>query len=145
MKKIVGALLRRIRRYCERRGIRLESIHARRAGKIHKCVFFISTPTHGNLGDHAIVLAQYQLFEQLGAEKNIVEITRQQYERYRSYLQSIIKPEDLIVIDGGGNIGTLWPEEETKMRDIITRFPDNPIFIFPQTAFFPVIQMEKLL
>lgn len=136
MKKIARALRRHIRCFWESREIWLESVHARRADEMRKCVFFISTPTHGNLGDHAIVLAQYRLFEQLGAGESIVEITRAQYERYRSFLQRVIKPEDVIVIDGGGNIGTMWPEEENKMRDIITRFPDNPIFIFPQTAFF---------
>ena len=51
-------------------------------------------------------------------------------------MKYIISHNQIIVIDGGGNIGTLWPEEENKMRDIISRFPDNPIYIFPQTAFF---------
>ena len=41
---------------------------------------------------------------------------------------------DVIVIDGGGNMGSLWPEEEHKMQDIALRFAQNPMFIFPQTA-----------
>jgi len=44
---------------------------------------------------------------------------------------------DLIIrhINGAGNIGTLWIEEE-KMRDIIYRFENNPIIIFPQSIYF---------
>lgn len=30
------------------------------------CIFFISTPQHGNLGDQAIVYAQMKFFESLG-------------------------------------------------------------------------------
>ena len=101
-----------------------------------RCIYFISTPTHGNLGDHAIVFAQYQLMKKLSVEKNVVEITRRQYERNRDRLTHIIKQKDLIIIDGGGSMGTLWLQEEYKMRDIVQRFPDNPVFIFPQTAYF---------
>lgn len=101
-----------------------------------KTIYFIATPIYDNLGDQAIVNAQMLLFQDIGLKKNIVEITRYQYEKLKGYLQKLIRKEDLIVIDGGGNMGTLWPEEEQKMRDIIKRFSENPIFIFPQTAYF---------
>jgi len=101
-----------------------------------KCIFFISTPVHGNLGDQAIVYAQYQMMKNIGYEKNVVEITRPEYEGLRKILSRVVKEKDIIVIDGGGNIGTLWQAEENKMRDIIQRFPENVLFIFPQTAYF---------
>lgn len=102
-----------------------------------KCIFFIATPNHGNLGDHAIVYAQWQLLQDIGADDYIIELSRTEYETFKISLSKfIIKRKDLIIIDGGGNIGTLWLEEEYKMRDIITRFSQNPIYIFPQTAFF---------
>jgi len=101
-----------------------------------KCIYFIATPIHGNLGDHAIVYAQYSLMEELGLQENVIEICRPCYEESKKKLQRLIKEDDLIVIDGGGNLGTLWPEEEEKMRDIVQRFPKNPIFIFPQTAYY---------
>lgn len=101
-----------------------------------KLVFFISTPTHGNLGDQAIVYGQYKIFDDLGYGNSIVEIKKYDYIRMKEFLPDIIDRDDIIIIDGGGNIGTLWLEEEKKMRDIITRFSDNSVFIFPQTAFF---------
>jgi len=104
--------------------------------KNNKCIIFISTPLHGNLGDHAIVYAQYKMMKSIGGKDNIIEITRPSYEQLKDKLQRIIKPQDIIIIDGGGNIGTLWIQEENKMRDIIERFCSNPIFIFPQTAYF---------
>ena len=47
---------------------------------IHAChkqaIVFISTPTHGNLGDQAIVYSQYRFFESMRLSKRIVEIHR---------------------------------------------------------------------
>lgn len=101
-----------------------------------KAIVFISTPTHGNLGDQAIVNAQYLFFENLGKKNNIVEVTSAEYSVNAGRIQKFINEDDVIVIDGGGNIGTLWIWEEQKMHDIIKRFPNNPMFIFPQTAFY---------
>ena len=99
-------------------------------------IWFIATPRHGNLGDHAIVEMQYAFFADMGLAKRIAELSRQEYLVMKNRLSRWIRPCECIVIDGGGNVGTLWIEEERKMRDVIERFPDNPICIFPQTAFF---------
>lgn len=94
----------------------------------------IATPTHGNLGDHAIVRAEKLLLADMGIAT--FEVERYQYERLRRQIGRAVSPRDLIVIDGGGNVGTLWPEENDKMNDVVVRFAGNPVVIFPQTAFF---------
>lgn len=110
--------------------IKLKWLH-----RIHKqAIVFISTPTHGNLGDQAIVYSQYLFFKSMGLEKQIVEIHRYCYERWKEKFSQVINSNDLIVIDGGGNMGSLWPDEEKKMQDIALRFIDNRVFVFPQTA-----------
>ncbi len=100
------------------------------------CIFILSTPRHGNLGDHAIVISQCKLFSDLGLKNNIIEFTDTEYSVCKDVLSKSVNSNDLIIIDGGGNIGTLWIEAEEAMRDIIKRFPRNPIFIMPQTAHF---------
>lgn len=112
--------------------------------KNKKCIFFIATPIHGNLGDHAIVYAQYKIIEEICGKGNIVEISKNLYEAAKGKLERYIRNTDLIIIDGGGNIGTLWILEEYKMRDIIIRFKENPIFIFPQTAYFEQSNVGKI-
>lgn len=96
--------------------------------------FILSTPRHGNLGDHAIVFSQHKLLKSL--RLNTIEINETTYAVCKKRIPILVKPQDIIIIDGGGNIGTLWPEAENTMRDIIKRFPNNPIFIMPQTAYF---------
>lgn len=101
-----------------------------------KTAVLISTPSHGNLGDQAIVCAQRCFLAETIPDYAAFEIQRYQYERSRERIRQMVRPVDLIVIDGGGNVGTLWPEESDKMNDIVTRFRTNPVVIFPQTAYF---------
>ena len=99
-------------------------------------VYFIATPQHGNLGDQAIVYAEHQVFERNGLSANVVEIPNSVYLKYCQRIQKIVNLNDLIVIDGGGNLGTLWETEDDKIADIILRFRDNRIIVFPQTCFY---------
>lgn len=98
--------------------------------------FIIATPEHGNLGDHAIVVSEIKLLEMSGYKNRVVEITNSEYYDFKDVLQLYIMPEDLVVIDGGGNLGTLWPWEDDKISDIIDTFRDNAILVFPQTCFY---------
>ncbi len=95
----------------------------------------ISTPMHGNLGDQAIVYSQIRFLRDCGI-KRIVEIGSIDYLRYRSIISRLISRKDVIIIDGGGSIGSLWPTEANRINDVVTRFKTNPVIIFPETAFF---------
>ena len=97
-------------------------------------VVFVCTPIHGNLGDQAIVYAQYKFFDDLGLGNRILEITDPDYYRLKDILHNLLDEKDIIVIDGGGNIGTLWPREDKIIREIIDIFVKNKIYIFPQTV-----------
>lgn len=99
-------------------------------------IFFIATPIHGNLGDHAIVYAQYELFQRLGYGENIIEIRSWNYTIDKKFIQKKVKQRDVIVIDGGGSLGILWKHEDEQITDIIERFNKNRIIMFPQTCFY---------
>ena len=43
---------------------------------------------------------------------------------------------DIILIHGGGFLGTLWMGQELHVRKIIETFPNNKIIILPQTIFY---------
>ena len=118
---LTNAMLRRLRSHQEQ--------YARSA-------ILIATPMHGNLGDQAIVFAQREFLADNFPDFDIFEIHRYQYELSREKIVELVRPGDLIVIDGGGNVGTLWPEENDKMNDIVRRFAGSPVVVFPQTAFF---------
>lgn len=101
-----------------------------------RSAILIATPIHRNLGDQAIVLAQREFLSDRFPDLSIFEICRFQYELSRELIERLVRPCDLIVIDGGGNVGTLWPAENKKMNDIVQRFSNNAVVVFPQTAYF---------
>ena len=92
------------------------------------------TPVHGNLGDHAIALAEYKLLE----DCNIKPFEIPTYEEFLIYdhiLKNITK-DAVILITGGGSIGSQWMVEEEFIRRIINDYKEHKIIVFPQTIFY---------
>lgn len=108
-----------------------------------RCVI-VATPVHGNLGDQAIVFAERKMLKRLYPERKILEISNSEYLCFSDLCRKYIKPEDLIIIDGGGNLGSLWPNEDKKISGIISNFPKNKIRIFPQTCYYDTEKDREL-
>lgn len=96
--------------------------------------FLILTPEHGNLGDHAIAHVETELLAQSGI--SWIEITGKQLDVLKRYKLLGIMNKYPILINGGGNLGTLWMETEQVQRDIIQSNPNSPIIILPNTIFY---------
>lgn len=105
-----------------------------------KKIFFAGTPLHGNLGDHAIAVAMQEFFRRFFPEQVTIEVPGirilQISKRWPSFFSKRACPTDIVVIIGGGFLGTLWMNEELMVRATVKLFPGNRITIFPQTIFF---------
>jgi len=101
-----------------------------------KRIILIGSPEHGNLGDHAISVAEMQFFKDKIPEFETVEISGYMYRKAGNYLKKLINSNDIIAITGGGFIGDIWMEEEFLVRSIIENFSENKIIVMPQTIFF---------
>lgn len=101
-----------------------------------KRIILFCTPEHGNLGDHAIAIAQHKFLKENYSEIKIIEITSTFYLKKKEKIKKLINKEDILIISGGGFLGSLWLNEEEIVRDIIKIFIENKIVIFPQTIFF---------
>ena len=99
-------------------------------------IIMLDTPEHGNLGDHAIVYVQRLFLEEHMQQPVIFEFTHADWYYMRSRLASEMRRDDVIILPGGGFIGTLWEREQDVLVDIMETLADHPIFIFPQTVFF---------
>lgn len=96
----------------------------------------IGTLEHGNLGDHAITIAQYSILKENFNEYDFVELTLNEYFEKIEFIKKYIDKEDVIIINGGGNFGNQYLFDENIRRDAIERFPNNKIILFPQTIYF---------
>lgn len=109
-------------------------------------VILLATPTHGNLGDQAIVYSEYIILHKYFPQKKLIEISDTYYLRFPDLIEQYVLKEDIIIISGGGNMGTLWPQEDDKIQDIICRFSKNRIIVFPQTCYYePMVDCKERL
>ena len=134
LKDFIKYMSNTIKCWCYIRGFRhkITAIHKNEGNAI----IIMATPVHGNLGDHAIVYAEKYLLRDLGFEKRIIEVAGPDYALCKNNLRKCISNQDLIIIDGGGNLGILWPWEDDKLSEIISSYRHNPIIIFPQTCYY---------
>ena len=101
-----------------------------------KKIILIGTSEHHNIGDAAITMGVYEFFRKHFNGYKIIEISTYQFNDNLSYLENIINPEDLIFLQGGGNLGNKYLSEEEVRRTVIGTFLNNKIVILPQTIYF---------
>lgn len=101
--------------------------------KPSKTVFILGAIEYENLGDQAIVEAQRNFIHFCLPDYDIIEIREELFSHVRKELKRLIKPESILTIPGGGNMGDVWFADEDRRRCIIKDYPDNEIIIFPQS------------
>lgn len=101
-----------------------------------KSVFLVLTPEHGNLGDHAIAQAETDLLTSLGV--NYIEITGQKMNEMKWANRLDVLNGFPILINGGGNLGTLWMDVESLQREIIRKNPSSRMVFLPNTIFYEI-------
>lgn len=99
-----------------------------------KKIFLLMQPEYGNVGDQAIAYATEEYFKDYFPEYSLVRVTENNTFRHMKTLQRICAPEDLVVLQGGGNMGSLYPQIEHLRRFCIKCFPNNLIISMPTTA-----------
>lgn len=118
------------------------SVTAYIVNSIGKKVVFIDTPTHGNLGDHAIVVAEKQSL----SDKKItyIELTSDLINKNEELFARFTSSKKILIVPGGGFLGSLWPEEEYRFRRILKAFKKNKIVVLPQTVTFDIDSPEGI-
>lgn len=114
--------------------LNFDSLPAHRADK-KPWLFLLSTPDYPNLGDQAIAVAECAYLEKYFG--SFYEFGTYSCHPYAlSHLKKYAQPYDIILIQGGGNIGSLWRVHEEIFRNVLKYFPDNNIVVFPQSIYY---------
>lgn len=96
-------------------------------------IVLLGVPEHGNLGDHAITCGERSFFRKYFGKYPLLELSWEMADNNRAYLMDKICKKDLICIQGGGFLGSLWENEQEQVNQMIERFHENAILILPQT------------
>ena len=101
-----------------------------------KVCWLIGPPEHRNLGDHAIAYATIKFVQDILPDYEIIEITEETFYDKFLRMKKLIKPLDIILLQGGGNFGNLYQYIEDIRRVVITSCKKNPIIMMPQSVYF---------
>lgn len=99
-------------------------------------IYYLDAPDYRNLGDQAIALAIRNYVKSELPEYEFIEILQCEVVSYMRWVKNIIKPNDIIFLTGGGNLGNKYRMYEATRRFVIKALPKNKIFIFPQSVDF---------
>lgn len=102
-------------------------------GNSEKCLIF-NAPNHGNIGDHAILLAEEEFLKSKGYK--VFPVVSDEIDIFIEKFSSTINMKDFVFITGGGNLGTLWEHEQINVNKVLEKYKNNKIIIFPQTVYY---------
>lgn len=99
-----------------------------------KKMFLLMEPEYGNIGDQAIAYATEKYISDFFPEYCLIKVTELNTYMHMKTLQKICTLNDIIILQGGGNMGSLYPQIERLRRFCIKCFPDNIIVSMPTTV-----------
>lgn len=99
-------------------------------------ILIIGVADYNNLGDHAIGYAQRLFLNSISIDTQKYEIIEVPLNTPFNHISKIINPNDVILITGGGNLGTKYEFLNDLYLPIIKKFPKNKKLFFPQSYTF---------
>jgi len=96
-------------------------------------ICIIDPPGYANVGDSAIFLGELAFLRRNfpGARIDFFDTAN-----YRPTCDRFIRDTSMILLQGGGNFGEIWPSHHMIRMEILNRFPGKPIVQFPQSISF---------
>ncbi|MFT0801409.1 polysaccharide pyruvyl transferase family protein [Bacillus swezeyi] len=96
----------------------------------HSSVVYLDYPLYGNVGDLLIMKGTEAFFKAYGIQVR---------ERWNSenFIPGRSIPKDVIIVcQGGGNFGDLYPHFQQFRERVVQHYPDNRIVILPQSIYY---------
>lgn len=94
-------------------------------GNIH----LTNLPFHANMGDGLIWRGTEDFIATTG--KKILSRSS-----FLSFRFNKINPQDIIILNGGGSFGDVWPMIMDFFLNVIQKYPENRIILLPQSAWY---------
>lgn len=101
-----------------------------------KKIVLFGVPTHENIGDAAIVLAEEKFIRDNLKQYEYIRVLDEEIKERIKEIKKELKDEDVILLHGGGNLGNEYLICEERRRMVIETFPNNKIILMPQSIYF---------
>lgn len=93
---------------------------------------FLDAPTYRNFGDSMIWEGSRRYLRELGFRIRYTADIR----RFRDEDLRKVPSDAILVLEGGGNLGDLWPTCEEFRQHIVRTYPQRRIVVMPQSIHF---------
>lgn len=113
-------------------GTKYDYLYENYKGK--KKIFLLMEPEYGNLGDQAIAIATEEFIKDNFPEYLFIGVTEDDTCRHLKSIKGVCSSEDIIFLQGGGNMGSMYPYIERMRRFCIRHLRDNKIVSMPTTV-----------
>ena len=98
-------------------------------------LYLLNIPSHGNLGDHLLSVAEHKFLNDRFPNLRIVPVTSSDLYYSIRFSLGTVRTNDILCITGGGFLGSLYEEEE-RFLTILKLFPKNKVIVLPQTIYY---------
>lgn len=96
-------------------------------------ISLLDFPNNSNVGDSLIWLGETEYLSSRGLKPSYISDCRN-YDPRR--IEKTLKANPLILLNGGGYFGSLWPELQSFRIKVLRDFPGVPVVQFPQSIHF---------
>ena len=104
-----------------------KEIHQQIAGLMSNNCVLLNTPNHVNIGDILIWQGEIDFLKSINIEPSYT--TSNFNFDWRDFDEEV-----LILLHGGGNFGDIWEYHQEFRKEVIKKYPNNRILIFPQSV-----------
>ena len=99
-------------------------------------ILLVGLPEYNNLGDIAIGYAECEFIEKNKSSKYVfLPITERCFEKYLKKIKNIVNSSDIIFLQGGGNFGDQYYDQERIRKKVLKNFKRNTIYLMPSTFY----------
>lgn len=91
--------------------------------------WLLDVPYIRNVGDHLILKGELDFLRDCG------RTCRGLFSR-KAFGFPKIPESDVLLVQGGGNFGDIWPAHQTFVNRLVAKYPKNRIVVFPQSVCF---------
>lgn len=104
--------------------------------KGHRKAFILMEPEYGNLGDHAIAYASEKFIKDKFPGYHIIPVSEENTCRHLKSIKNVLEEGDIVFIQGGGNMGSLYPYIERMRRFCVEKIQNVPVICMPVSVYF---------
>lgn len=98
----------------------------------------LDLPYHVNIGDLLIWQGELTFLKHEVAHKMLG------YYNQSTFGFPKLKKDTIILLHGGGNFGDVWRRSQEFRLEVIRRYPDNRIVIFPQSVYYSTDSLAEV-